>query len=326
MSKEEEPTGDDTRARAWIFTWNNYTPEDVEFVKEWDCQYLIFGKEVGKKCGTPHLQGYVYFTNAKSRKTVRTKYGKLRSHWKVAKGTAEHNQVYCSKEHDTFEKGEPPATPKEKGKGERDRWQDAIDAVRDNRLEDVPADILVRNLRGVEYAIERIAASKRNLSRLPNSTRHLWVYGPPGTGKSRWASDTYPGAYDKDPETRWWNGYVDEDTVIIADFDFNGVHLGGDMKRWLDIFPFQAPIKYSQTKIRPKLVIVTSNYLPEQLWPRDPTLAAAIRRRCTFILRDEVWVEPEPAPEGQPSGSGEPGEVDDLHLAIDKAQGSEGSL
>ena len=72
------------------YSWQKayWDTEDVEFVKEWDCQYLIFGKEVGKKCGTPHLQGYVYFTNAKSRKTVRTKYGKLRSHWKVAKGTA----------------------------------------------------------------------------------------------------------------------------------------------------------------------------------------------------------------------------------------------
>jgi len=42
------------RSRNFVFTLNNYTTEEVELVKEWDCKYLIFGKEIGES-GTPHL-------------------------------------------------------------------------------------------------------------------------------------------------------------------------------------------------------------------------------------------------------------------------------
>lgn len=28
--------------------------------------------------------------------------------------------------------------------------------------------------------------------------------------------------------------------------------------------------------------VITSNYTPEELWPNDPMMAAAVRRRCQF--------------------------------------------
>lgn len=43
----------------WDITCNNYTEEDCELVKdvfEEICDAYVVGKEVGKECGTPHLQ------------------------------------------------------------------------------------------------------------------------------------------------------------------------------------------------------------------------------------------------------------------------------
>lgn len=53
------------RLRAWCFTWNNYTLDDIDTLtqKLRDVEY-IFQEETGKQ-GTKHLQGFVRFKNAR---------------------------------------------------------------------------------------------------------------------------------------------------------------------------------------------------------------------------------------------------------------------
>lgn len=46
--------------RSFAFTYNNYTPEGIQRVKDMSkayCLFMIYTPEVGTK-GTPHLQGY----------------------------------------------------------------------------------------------------------------------------------------------------------------------------------------------------------------------------------------------------------------------------
>lgn len=47
--------------KSWMYTLNNYTPEDVVRHKGFDCTYHVFAEEVGEE-GTPHLQGCITFT------------------------------------------------------------------------------------------------------------------------------------------------------------------------------------------------------------------------------------------------------------------------
>lgn len=86
------------RARAWIFVINNYTDEDISEIMNL-CRYkfgtkgvfLICGYEVGEN-GTPHIQGYVYFRCARTRRAIS---GDLsRAHLEPAKGTPEDNVRY----------------------------------------------------------------------------------------------------------------------------------------------------------------------------------------------------------------------------------------
>lgn len=77
METESVPGHSQTQARntkkvrAWCFTWNNYTSDDVKYLqKELEKSKFLFGEEIGTS-GTPHLQGVVRFTNAMHFDTVR---------------------------------------------------------------------------------------------------------------------------------------------------------------------------------------------------------------------------------------------------------------
>lgn len=98
-----------TRSRAWCFTVNNYSDEDTSRVEEVSSltSYLVYGKEVGEK-GTPHLQGYMYFDNAKSFSKIQ-KIMPKGTHLEVAKGTPDQAATYCKKDADYKEFGTIPA-------------------------------------------------------------------------------------------------------------------------------------------------------------------------------------------------------------------------
>lgn len=271
------------RSRNFCFTLNNYSEAELEIVKSWDSKYLIFGKEVGES-GTPHLQGYVSFQNAKTL-TALKKFS-ARAHWEIARGTPKQASEYCEKDGDVFEKGTRPLSQIEKGQVEKDRWATAFQCVKEGRIEDLDPEIKCTRLKSIEYAVERQASSKRNLATLDGEFQHEWYYGKSGTGKSRKAREENPGAYIKDPQERWWDGYAGEEVVIIDDFDKFQVKQGGDMKRWSDRYAFRAPVKNGYTMVRPVKIIVTSQYRPEQIWD-DPETVDAICRRFTLRYFDE---------------------------------------
>lgn len=276
-----------SRSRNFCFTLNNYTEDEIAVVKEWDCKYLIFGKELGES-NTPHLQGYVSFACQKTLSALK----KLsdRAHWEIARGTPKQASDYCAKDGDVFEKGTRPLSQQEKGDAEKDRWAKALKDCADGNIEDIPADIAGKHLKSLEYACHRIRVSKRKLEILEGDMPHEWYVGDTGCGKSRTARLENPGAYIKDPQTAWWDGYVDQEIVIVDDFDKFQVKQGGDMKRWLDRYPFQAQFKGGYQLIRPKKIIVTSQYTPSEIWDDVKTTDAIMRRvslRHTFPARGD---------------------------------------
>lgn len=272
------------RNRNWCFTWNNYTDEDVELAKSWTCKYLKFTKEVGEQEGTPHLQGWISFASAKTWDAMK-KWAPEKLSFRAIKGSLLQNEEYVSKTQNqgdfwVFEKGQLPEEPEAQGILEKRRWADALKAVEENRLEDVPADIIATRLKSLQYAVDQIRVSKRKLETLDGELEHEWWYGPTGTGKSKKAREENPGAYIKDPKNAWWDGYKGEEVVIIDDFDKFQVKQSGDLKRWLDRYVFKAEVKGGYVgDIRPKKIIVTSNYHPKEIWEEtDITLSTILRR------------------------------------------------
>lgn len=86
------------RARRWCYTLNNYTPDELaQLHREFDTGIHVVGKEVGES-GTPHLQGYVEFKNARGLSALKRINSRI--HWEKARGNRDQNVEYCSKEGD----------------------------------------------------------------------------------------------------------------------------------------------------------------------------------------------------------------------------------
>jgi len=244
------------------------------------CRFLIYGKELAPETGTPHLQGYVVF---ESQKTLSAAIKFLPgAHVSVANGSADANILYCSKEGDVTERGVRPLSQKAKGDTEKKRWREIVDLAEQGdwaTLKEEHPQVYATQLTRLEHVHNKRPRVLENLDF--NEVPHYWFYGPPGSGKSLEARRRAPDAYIKNPNTKWWDGYDGQDDVIIDDFDKYQVSQGGDMKRWMDIYPFQGEQKGSQVMMRPKRIFVTSNYSPSEIWD-DVVTVNAINRRVNL--------------------------------------------
>lgn len=261
---------DNKRSRSWAFTLNNYTDEELEACKAWECKHLVFGKEVSST-GTPHLQGNVVFSTLKSLAQLKKLNG--RANWSQTR-SVEESINYCEKDGDVFEKGERPKDPKKQGLTEKRRWDEAFAAAKEGRLEDIPSDIHMRYYSTIKKIKADHLPKPSTLEQLDNE----WNWGPTGTGKTRSAWERYPEAFCKKANTHWWDGYTDEEVVIIDDFDKYHVKQGYELKIWLDHRPFPAEFKGGSKLIRPKKIIITSNYHPSDIWDDAQTLEPVMRR------------------------------------------------
>lgn len=273
------------RSRDFCFTTNNYTQEHIDLLELIDCTYVVYGKEVGES-GTPHLQGYIRFAH---QRTVTSVIKKIPgSHIEIKKATAEQAIDYCKKDGDVYERGEAPKTQKDKGELNKRRWEEAFLAAKEGRHDDIPADIRMRYYKTIKCIHEDYIKKPEPLNELQNE----WRYGATGTGKSRTAQEAYPDAYLKKADTQWWDGYVGQEVVIIDDFDKYHVKLGYQLKIWLDHYPFQAERKGGSALIRPKKIIVTSNYHPSDIWDDEKTLKPILRRVTLVSYGEEELPKP----------------------------------
>lgn len=197
-----------------------------------------------------------------------------RAHLEPRKGTIDQAVEYCKKEGDFEEFGVKPKTQQEKGDSNKKRFADAYQAAKEGRLDDIPGDIRLRYYGTIKKIKEDHDPRPQALDELQNE----WRYGPTGLGKTRTAHQEYPDAYLKKANTKWWDGYNGQDVVIIDDFDKYHVALGYELKIWLDHNPFIAERKGGSGLIRPKKIIITSNWHPGEIWEDEQTLNPILRR------------------------------------------------
>jgi len=267
------------QSKRWCFTINNYVEEDLTLEDSWDYEYLIYGQEEGET-GTPHLQGFVIFESNKRLTAVKALHS--RAHWEVARGTAQQAAEYCKKDGFWVEFGTPPLTAGVAGgEAEKARWEAAKLSAMTGDLDDVPADIFVRYYR----TLKEIKKDYMHKPDDADSVTGLWLYGPPGVGKSRKARADFPDAYLK-MQNKWWDGYQGEENVILDDLDSSA--LGHLLKIWADRYSFLAETKGGAIAIRPKQIVVTSNYSIDELWAdtdkeNHEQLRQALKRRFKVI-------------------------------------------
>lgn len=129
------------RQRHFIFTHNNYTPEDVENYKNFDHSYIIFGYETAPTTGTPHLQGYFYAKNAHTLSAIRKRF--KGAHIEIPNGPPNSQRNYCSKDGNYYEAGTLPMSDIEKGEAGAAAWDDAFKHAVDGNFDLIPASMRV---------------------------------------------------------------------------------------------------------------------------------------------------------------------------------------
>lgn len=258
------------KSRSYVFTLNNYEAADVARVDALPCRYMVYGKEVGES-GTPHLQGFVMFKSQRHFASVRK--ALLGAHIESARQPYQAME-YCKKEGDFVERGDPPMSPVVKGQKGKEYWEEQLRLVKEGQMDSVDPKLQITHAKSLDYVRFKHLAKER---RPPVPIASEWWYGPTGTGKSREARETYPDAYIK-LANKWWDHYEYEEVVLLEDFDINHEKLGYHLKIWADHYTFKAEVKGGTMDIRPKKIIITSNYHPNEIWT-DPNTLRPIERR-----------------------------------------------
>jgi len=265
-----------SRTRNFIFTWNNYGPTAEGVVQGLPTRYLVYGREVAPTTGTPHLQGYLSFANARTLPSLRRLLPGV--HIDAARGSASQNRAYCIKGGDFYERGVVPACRQDAGARENERWDDALAAAKLGRLEEIDSDIVVRYY----GALKRIRSDFGPPPANAPTTAGIWIHGLAGCGKTRTVRERYPEAYLKGAN-KWWCGYEEEEVVLLDDIDpSHASWIGRFLKIWGDRYPFRAELKGGSVMIRPLKFIITSQYSIEQVFT-DTETREALNRRYVVI-------------------------------------------
>lgn len=275
------------KKRAFVCTWNNY-PDDWQEIldrmfTEGAIKYMVFGEEVGEQ-GTKHLQGHIDFVNARTvagvQKSLVSRDIKMWIQQAKSTSHARHNRDYCKKDGEFVEWGEAPQ------QGKRNDLLEYMEDIKKNPSKTKLQRMIEFPMVMAKYPhfceeFKLLSAKYDTLDWKDGDAPNLYIWGPPGVGKSRRAREEYGESLYFKMCNKWWDGYDGEENVLIEDLEPEHKCLSWHIKIWTDRYPFGAEIKRYTVKMRPKRIIITSNFSLYEIF--HPSIAAALERRFKVI-------------------------------------------
>lgn len=271
--KHEATSKEIIRTRNVCLTLNNYTEKEydscISAMKE-HATYSIIAKEVGDS-GTPHLQGYAEFKSARTFSGIKKTLGSTRYHLETRRGTPVQASDYCKKS-DTaaIEQGEISA------QGARTDYIRALDMLKTGTVAEAIQEQphLIPMVRALTHCHDIFHPPQRREKLIV-----YYIYGMPGLGKSNFAYSTWPNLFNK-PPGRWWDGYQQETTVLLDDFNPEDMPYA-TLLQILDVYRLRVEVKGGMVGAAWTHVVITSNKPFDKLFkqPRE-----ALRRRVSKFI------------------------------------------
>ena len=221
MSFEELVKNLPEKVRWFVMTnWNLNSKECyLELMQKHNIRYLAYGEEVCPDTGKEHHQCFMYFKNVrkhdkKSCCRIGDMWGDIHNYVAPMIANVNCNEKYCKKEGKFHELGEKPS------QGSRSDLDEVKNDILEGKSVDdicVESPQLFHQYGRTLERLEIIAMRKRYRMEM---TEGIWITGKAGYGKDhQWRSVYNPEThFVKDLQTEWWDGYKQQDTVVLSEF------------------------------------------------------------------------------------------------------------
>lgn len=276
----------ESRSRRWCLTLNHYTEAELDKLSSLPCRYIVYGLETGQE-GTPHVQGYIVFKNARRFSTL--KKFLPRGHWEIAQGSDAQNVNYCKKQDpNPYERGSLPIQRANANVNPQEIL--ARDPINGPRILNVN-----RQLNGYQLEYSMLCEVERGKLKKP---KIIYVYGSSGSGKSFYALKRGITEYGKE-------------NICTIRFDRSGfAHCSNPLAECLVMMEFRPScldavtfleltdgyglhlnIKHGSIYIRPKCLFICSILPPTEIYKEE--INRQFVRRLTEIINKDLdpWVD-----------------------------------
>lgn len=267
-------TDNSTRRQGvyWIGTiskdqnWIPTLPPNVLFLK---------GQLEEGEGGFQHYQIFFIAKGKKSINQINAIFEPTIGHWELTRSSAAEEYVWKEESRigEQFEFGKKPFK-----RNNATDWAAALKKAKEGKIDEIEPDIQIR----YHFALRSIL--QENIKPVAMVRECIVFWGKTGTGKSRLAwEEAGNEAYSKNPRTKWWDGYNQEEHVIID--EFRGSFDISYFLTWTDRYPVRVEKKGTSTALMAKKIWITSNIHPLDWYPDlDMETKAALMRRLTRIV------------------------------------------
>lgn len=279
MSSTDASVSRNNPSRRWCFTLNNPSLDfSLGFENMPNLRYAIAQLESGE-LETPHYQGYMEFTQGQRLSALKKIYPT--AHFEIAKGTRDQARDYCRKPETQLSPPIEYGNWTAGGQGQRMDIATSVLGVKrgltDLELAETDPTTWIKYYKGLREYRTMLLPPRDHIMEVE-------VYwGPTGTGKTLRAKEENPNAYFL-PKGKWWDGYQQEDCVIID--EFYGWLPFDYLLRLLDRYPMRVEFKGGFHQFNSKKIVITSNKPPEDWYTDEKThvYMPALLRRITKVI------------------------------------------
>lgn len=268
------PPDKSQKVRMYMLTINNYTELEIDKLKEYiydkiRMRYGCIGYEVAPTTGTEHIHVYLHWVSSKSFTQMKKKFP--RADIRICKGSPAQVRAYCLKEKDprNIEEGDIPAS------GKRSDIDHIRDVLREGKCSMAEVTQCARSCQAIVVAEKYIQYHEP-----PRKwkTHVRWFWGESGSGKTYAARQLLSEDHYEVPSNgKWYQGYDGHEECLIDDIRDNFMPFN-DFLKFIYDNPFRVEYKGSTRQWKPRKLIITAPFPPEEIWSNREDKYQLIRR------------------------------------------------